>query len=49
MQKARQLPVDEQMTGAFEKFMAAQKEQTPSVIRLLNGFGDSTLFKKFNY
>ncbi|CUI58002.1 hypothetical protein TA5114_00222 [Cognatishimia activa] len=49
MQKARQMKTDIQVSGAFEKFVSAQKEQTPSVIRLISGFGDSTLFKKFNY
>lgn len=49
MQNARQMQTDNQASGAFEKFMTAQKEQTPSVIRLLNGIGDSTLFNKFKY
>lgn len=38
-----------QVSGGFAKFVEAQKEQTPSMIRLINGFGDSALFKKFKY
>ena len=49
MQKARQMQTATQTSGAFEKFVTAQKEQTPSTIRLLNGIGESTLFKKFKY
>jgi|GEM_PF-6399623 len=49
MQKARQMQTATQASGAFEKFMHAQKEQTPSMIRLINGIGESTLFNKFNY
>jgi hypothetical protein len=49
MQKARQIEENIQDSGAFGKFISAQKEHTPSVVRLINGFGDSTLFKKFNY
>jgi hypothetical protein len=49
MKNARQMQTAEQISGAFEKFVAAQKEQTPSMARLINGIGDSTLFKKFKY
>lgn len=49
MQKARQMQTATQVSGAFEKFVAAQKEQTPSMIRLINGIGDSTLFNRFKY
>ena len=35
--------------GAFQKFIAAQKAETSSVVRLINGMGDSTLFKSFQY
>jgi hypothetical protein len=36
-------------TGAFQKFVAAQKAETPSVVRLISGMSDSTLFKSFQY
>ncbi|GAA6209317.1 hypothetical protein NBRC116601_26100 [Cognatishimia sp. WU-CL00825] len=49
MQKARHEQAAETATGAFAKFVAAQKEHTPSTVRLLNGFGESTLFKSFKY
>ncbi len=49
MQKARQMQTAEQVSGAFGKFVTAQKEQTPSVVRLVNGLGESTLFKSFKY
>ena len=49
MQKARQMQTAEQTSGAFGKFVTAQKEQTPSVVRMVNGLGDSALFKTFKY
>jgi len=49
MQKARQAQAKTEVSGAFGKFMTAQKEQTPSMVRLISGIGDSTLFNKFKY
>ena len=48
MQKAQTRQAFEK-AGAFEKFVAAEKSATPGVARLINGIGDSTLFKKFAY
>ena len=48
MQKATTRQAYEQ-AGAFQKFVAAQKAETPSVVRLINGVGESTLFKSFQY
>ena len=49
MQVARQSQTAEHTSGAFSKFVSAQKEQTPSVVRLMRGLEDSALFKPFQY
>jgi hypothetical protein len=49
MQEARQTQNAKQTSGAFSIFVTAQKEKTPSVVRLMRGLEESTLFKAFHY
>jgi hypothetical protein len=49
MQEARQTQNAKQTSGAFSNFVTAQKEKTPSVVRLMRGLEESTLFKAFQY